>query len=274
MAADVQAAPAGSPPPGPPPAPDRRRIELGVRTLRRDKWWLQPALTALGLLSFLVYATWRAFENQLYYAEPYLSPFYAPCLAESCAATGAPHVPIFPFAWISPAIYILLFPAGFRATCYYYRKSYYRSFWLSPPACAVGEPHKKYTGETRFPLGLNNLHRYFWYAAVLFAALLTYEAAATLYHDGKFDFGLGTVILFINAALIWGYTLGCHSCRHITAGRLNSFSKHPWRYKFWTFVSRLNGKHQEWAWYSMFWIMGTDLYIRLVAAGTISGSWV
>ena len=29
----------------------------------------------------------------------------------------------------------------FRLTCYYYRKAYYRSFWLSPPACAVAEPH-------------------------------------------------------------------------------------------------------------------------------------
>ena len=26
---------------------------------------------------------------------------------------------------------------AFRLTCYYYRKAYYRAFWLSPPACAV-----------------------------------------------------------------------------------------------------------------------------------------
>ena len=50
-------------------------------------------------------------------------------------------------------------------TCYYYRKAYYRAFWLSPPACAVAEPHKKYSGETRLPLILQNVHRYFWYAA-------------------------------------------------------------------------------------------------------------
>src|SRR3712207_7261723 len=37
------------------------------------------------------------------------------------------------------------------------------SFWLSPPACAVAEPHRRYTGETRFPLIGQNVHRYFFY---------------------------------------------------------------------------------------------------------------
>ena len=66
-----------------------------------------------------------------------------------------------PFAWwpLSPALIILIFPLGFRMTCYYYRKAYYRAFWLSPPACGVAEPHRPYTGETRFPLILQNIHR-------------------------------------------------------------------------------------------------------------------
>ena len=58
-------------------------------------------------------------------------------------------------------------------SCYYYRKAYYRSFWLSPPACGVAEPHGKYSGETRLPLILNNVHRYFFYAAVLVALILS-----------------------------------------------------------------------------------------------------
>ena len=83
-----------------------------------------------------------------------------------------------PFGWwpLSPALIILIFPLGFRLTCYYYRKAYYRSFWLCPPACAVAEPHGTYSGETRLPLILNNIHRYFWYAAVLVALVLTYDA--------------------------------------------------------------------------------------------------
>jgi hypothetical protein len=63
-----------------------------------------------------------------------------------------PHVGIFGTWWgISPAILILIFPLGFRMTCYYYRKAYYRSFWLSPPACAVAEPHKRYSGRDPLP---------------------------------------------------------------------------------------------------------------------------
>jgi hypothetical protein len=277
VSSNVETAPALPPQSGPPAPPSgpKRRIDLGVRTLRKDRWWVAPLVSGLGLLAFLAYATWRAFENKYYFRDPYLSPFYSPCLAKSCTDTAAPAIPIFSFAWISPALYILLFPAGFRATCYYYRKSYYRSFWMSPPGCAVAEPHKKYTGETRFPLIFNNAHRWFWYVAVVFAGILTWEAFSSFYEKGVgFHFGLGTVILLINAALIWGYTLGCHSCRHITAGKINSFSKHPMRYKFWTFVSKLNARHGSWALYSMWWIMFTDLYIRLVAAGTLSGGWV
>ncbi len=82
--------------------------------------------------------------------------------------------------------------------------------------------------------------------------------------------GVGTVVLVINAVLIAGYTFGCHSCRHITAGRLNSFSKHPIRYRFWTLVSKLNARHEEWAWASMIWIALADLYIRLVSAGVFN----
>jgi hypothetical protein len=67
--------------------------------------------------------------------------------------------------------------------------------------------------------------------------------------------------------LLWGYTLGCHSCRHITGGRLKNFSKHPVRYWFWTKVSQLNGRHMQLAWITLGTLMLTDLYILLVASG-------
>ena len=68
------------------------------------------------------------------------------------------HFPPF----IPLALLVLPFLLGFRLTCYYYRRAYYRAFWQSPPACAVAEPHAKYTGETSFPLIFQNLHRYFF----------------------------------------------------------------------------------------------------------------
>ena len=115
-------------------------------------------------IGFVLYSTWAAFINANYYFAPYLSPFYSPCLATSCGDHA--NWAIVGSWWpLSPAILVLVFPLGFRLTCYYYRKAYYRSFWLSPPACAVAEPHARYTGETRFPLILQNIHRYFLYFA-------------------------------------------------------------------------------------------------------------
>ena len=253
-----------------------RRAKVNARTLRTDRWWLYPLLTGSGLALFLIYGFWRIFYDQNYWVDElnYLAPFYSPCLSQSCVE-GASHflgqpLPNLP-DWMSPAMVVLAVPGGFRATCYYYRKAYYRSFWLSPPACAVAEPHKGYSGETRFPLILQNVHRYFFYLAVLLGAILAYDAVIAFKgKDGGFGFGLGTLILLANAVLIWAYTLGCHSCRNITAGRLNHFSRHPVRYWFWQKVSWLNARHSTFALASMYWIMFADLYVLLVANGTIS----
>ena len=250
-------------------SPTRARIE--ARTLRQDRWWLQPLATFVVFSAFVVYATARAFMGRDYFAEPYLSPFYSPCLGD--CVEGASDFGQ-PFAWwpLSAALIILIFPLGFRMTCYYYRKAYYRAFWLSPPACAVAEPHKAYSGETRLPLILNNIHRYFWYVAVLFAVLLTYDAILGFQDEqGEWGhMGLGTLLMLANAALIWLYTLSCHSCRHVVGGRLRHFSKHPVRYQLWTWASKLNVNHARYAWYSLFSIAIVDFYIYLLANGTIS----
>ena len=74
--------------------------------------------------------------------------------------------------------------------------------------------------------------------------------------------GLGTVFLLINAALIWLYTLSCHSCRHIMGGKLKHFSKHPIRYKAWQQISKLNARHMLLAWVSLIWLAGHRLLHR------------
>jgi hypothetical protein len=225
------------------------RAKIKERTLRTDKWWLEPAITFGVLFSFIIYATFRAFENANYYKDHLISPFYSPCLSEACVpeATIFGFTPvsaeIFNFA-LSPALIILIFPLGFRMTCYYYRKAYYRSFWMSPPACAVAEPHTKYTGETRAPLILQNAHRWFFYAGLVFNVILTYDAT-----------------------MLWFYSLSCHTCRHTIGGRLKNFSKHPVRYKLWTRVSILNHYHQQFAWYSLGAVAFADIYVRQVATG-------
>ena len=79
--------------------------------------------------------------------------------------------------------------------------------------------------------------------------------------------GLGTVILVANVALIWLYTLSCHSCRHAVGGRLRHFSKHPVRYKAWKFVGKLNNRHMQLAWASLISVALADFYVYLVASG-------
>jgi len=247
------------------------RARIAARTLRTDTWRRAPLVTFLGLSLFVVYGTVRAFWAVNYYAAPYLSPFYSPCITTACVPEASDFGQ--PIAWwpLSPALLILIFPLGFRLTCYYYRKAYYRSFWQSPTACAVAEPHKRYTGETQFPLIMQNVHRYFWYVAMIFGVILTYDAILG-FRNPAGDWGhmgLGTVILLINAGLIWLYTLSCHSCRHIMGGKLKHFSRHPIRYKAWQQISKLNAKHMQLAWVSLIWLAVTDFYIVLLASGTI-----
>lgn len=249
------------------------RAQIEEKTLRTDRWWLAPLTTFTIFSAFVVYATVRAFMNKHYFAEPYLSPFYSPCLGDCVEGSSDFGQPFKGFP-LSAALIILIFPLGFRMTCYYYRKAYYRAFWLSPPACAVPEPHKSYSGETKLPLILQNLHRYFWYAAIVVGVILTYDVLLAFRPaEGESDgihMGLGTVLMIINVAFIWLYTLSCHSCRHTVGGRLRHFSKHPVRYKMWTWVSKLNTKHATYAWASLFSVALVDLYVFLLSADVIN----
>ncbi|MBS1256106.1 MAG: hypothetical protein MAG581_01919 [Deltaproteobacteria bacterium] len=46
-----------------------------METSRGDNWWIGPFFTAMGLLAFILYSTWAAFQNEHYQWGPYLSPF-------------------------------------------------------------------------------------------------------------------------------------------------------------------------------------------------------
>ena len=247
------------------------RASIPERTLRSDRWWAYPLATFVAFGAFVVYATWRAFAASDYYSAPYLSPFYSPCLGNCVKGSSDFGQPF--HGWpLSAALIILIFPLGFRLTCYYYRKAYYRAFWLSPPACAVAEPHGRYTGESRLPLILNNVHRWFWYAAVLVALILSWDTVLSFRdeHGNWGHMGLGSLIFLANIVLIWLYTLGCHSCRHLIGGRLRHFSKHPVRYRMWTWVSGLNAQHARYAWLSLFSVAIADLYVLLLSAHMFS----
>ncbi|MBC8133931.1 MAG: hypothetical protein H7X95_13180 [Deltaproteobacteria bacterium] len=173
---------------------------------------------------------------------------------------------------------ILIFPLAFRMTCYYYRGAYYKAFWADPPACAVGEPRQTYRGEAKLPLIVQNVHRYALYFALIFIVLLSVDAWNALWFDtpggnenGKtFGVGIGSLVMIINVVLIGGYTLGCHSLRHLVGGFLDRLSRAPVRKKAYDCVSCLNRHHPKWAWFSLVWVGFTDAYIRLCSTGVIT----
>jgi hypothetical protein len=229
-------------------------------TRRRDAWWVGPLLTALVLGGFIVYATWAALQNGYYEAGPYLSPLYSP---------------LFKPSWwpLSPAFLILWAPGGFRLTCYYYRKAYYRAFLADPPGCAVGEPRKSYRGETSFPFVLQNLHRFFFYLAVVFIGILAYDAVKAFFFADGFGIGVGTLVLCGNTVFLGLYTFSCHSCRHAVGGGVNCWQKVPagaLRYRLWQITSRLNRHHMLFAWMSLFSVGFADFYVRMVAMGVFT----
>ncbi len=239
-------------------APPPERIAF-FQTTRADNWWLGPVATGLGLALFIVYSTWAAIQGNHYIYHPYLSPFYSPLIT---------------LDWwpLSPAFLVLWAPAGFRLTCYYYRKAYYRAFFLTPSACAVGSRPQSYRGE-RALLLFQNLHRYFMYLAVIFVFILSYDAVRAFFFEDGFGIGVGSIVLTLNAVLLGCFTFGCNSVRHLIGGNVNCYSCASFgkpRHAAWKVVSRFNLHHMQWAWISLFWVGFADLYIRLVSMGIIT----
>jgi hypothetical protein len=230
------------------------------KTERRDAWWVEPVLTVAVLVLFSIYAFWSASQNAHYEFGPYLSPFYSPNLKHW-----------FPGINFSPAFLILWIPLGFRGTCYFYRRAYYRSFFWDPPACSVGENRKgNYTGETKFPFVLQNLHRFFFYAAFVLTVLHWTHLVQAFIFDGNFGVGVGSLVYLLDVVFLTLYTFSCHSFRHLLGGKLDCFSCSNFtqhRYNAWKKQSVINENHMVFAWISLFTVGFTDLYIRMCSMG-------
>jgi hypothetical protein len=244
-------------------------------TMRRDAWWAQPVTVLVLLSAFVVYATWAAFQGDHYTYGPYVSPFYSPELFGSSPHAWFGPKPAWWPGWLvfSPALLILPFPGLFRVTCYYYRGAYYKAFWADPPACTVGEPRNQYCGEAAFPLIVQNIHRYFLYIALGFLIVLAYDVYQALWFTDaatgqtSFGIGVGTLVLAANVTALTGYTLGCHSLRHVVGGYLDRLSRSPIRKRAYDCSSCLNRVHMRWAWTSLFLVAFADLYVRLCSMG-------
>ena len=222
------------------------------------------------LLLFAIYATWRAFEDAHYFSEPYLSPFYSPCLTDKCASGAQDLGQWVPDGWLAavsgadhpdisariPAD-LLLLPEGLLPLV----------LGVSP-ACAVAEPHKGYSGETRFPLIVQNIHRYFLYVAMLFAVLLSWDAIHS-FRDTNGEWGhmgLGTVILLHQRGPDLGlHTLSCHSLSAHNGRSPQALFRASDALSGLTLISKMNARHTLLAWTSLVWLVVADFYIRCLS---------
>jgi len=263
-------------------------MDRGIgKTERIDDWWKSPMAIGTYLSIMIVYATWRGFmEADFWFFEDFgrsagvqtmyiesegshvLSPLYSPLIIPG---RGEIIGPLFPdwLLWLSPAMIILVVPAGFRGTCYYYRKAYYRSLMANPVACAVSTPYDNYSGETKLFV-VQNLHRFFMYLALLWLIILSYDVYASMVFHGpndetSFGISVGTIVLLINVIFLGGYTLGCHSFRHMVGGISNLFRGRAGivQEQCWKTCTKLNKQHSKWAMYSLFWVMFADFYVYM-----------
>ena len=66
-------------------------------TQRVDRWWIAPVWTAIGLVLFFGYLTFRAFDATYVWYDPYISPTVAPPLFTP--ASGYPGAVPVEHAW-------------------------------------------------------------------------------------------------------------------------------------------------------------------------------
>jgi hypothetical protein len=220
--------------------------------------WLYPTFVVVILSWFGFYTAWVVLFQPVAQYGPYLSPFESPLIT---------------LGGIPPGIFVIWAPLVFRATCYYYRKAYFRSFFWHPRSCAVGEPRRgDYNGETRLPWVLNNLHRFAFYVIFVQVLFLIVDAILAFRFGSRFGIGLGTVLMAVNLVLLGGYTFGCHALRHLAGGELDCFScsrSARARFQLWKGITILNIRHDRWAWASLFSVWLTDVYIRVLMHGWI-----
>ena len=180
------------------------RAQIPQRTLRTDRWWQSPLIVGSGLrrVRHLRDGAGVPAEQLLRRRIQLPDAVLLAVHSKGCIPEASHFWPqIIPDVWWIPfAAFSLPFLLLFRLTCYYYRGAYYRSVWQSPTACAVAEPHAKYTGETRFPLIIQNRTGTSSTSpgSSRSSTPTTRSWRSTPTRAGGFGFGLGNVILVVN----------------------------------------------------------------------------
>ena len=254
------------------------------RTNRIDNWLRQPLAMGIALTAAMIYTAVRLFlyPDTIHYevnGATVMSPIFSPNVLEwelfglkEWGETDAP-------SWVNAAILVLWIPFGFRGTCYYMRRVYYRTFFASPVACWVDEPeiNKKigYKGEKRLFI-FNNLHRYFLYAAMIILVIKWWDVTHTLHFTEGAAQGwgicIGTLVMGFEAFLLTMYVTSCHALRHLAGGVLDRWTSPiaKLRGKLFGRISVLNRSHGFWFWTSLTFVFLGDLWVLAVDAGMVS----
>jgi len=242
------------------------QVNITGHTERADGWWIEPILIWLTLGGFTVYVLWALLQNDNFSWGPYLSPFYSPNLKHYFPAFFAQY------PWLSPGVLVLWAPLLFRGTCYYGRRVYYRAAF-TPPACAVGPSQTispLYSGEKSFPFVLMNLHRYFFYLAIVLAVFHWSHFIDALRFPEGWGVGVGSLVMLVDATFLTLYVVSCHSWRHLLGGKLDCFScsgMNMSRHDAYERQTKLNEYHGVFFWISLIAVWLADVYVRMVAMG-------
>ena len=258
------------------------------RTNRIDNWWSQPMTMGIGLTAALIYTFWRlvlygteaangtSLISYELHGSTVISPIFSPNVLEwNLFGLNEWNHP----EWVNAAVLVLWIPFGFRGTCYYMRRVYYRTFFASPVACWVDEPDINkaigYKGEKRLFI-FNNLHRYFLYAAMIILVIKWWDVTHTMHfhsaeHNG-YVLSIGTFVMAIEAFLLTMYVTSCHALRHLAGGMLDRWTTGISRVRGVLFgkISVLNRSHGFWFWTSLAFVFVGDLWVLAVAEGRLS----
>jgi len=188
-------------------------VESGFgKTLRKDAWWLGPALTFSIISAFLVYATCRAFENN-YYEWDRSSRRSIRRSSRRRAPDPLPHPG--PPHLAGPATSVSLATTTVRLL----------PLLRDGPARVRrrrAERSPVQRGDQASPLPESPSLRALPRRA--FLVFLWSDFVRSLFWKDGFSVHVGSIVLLLNCTFLSLYTFSCHSFRHLVGGGLNTYA--------------------------------------------------
>ena len=114
------------------------------------------------------------------------------------------------------------------------------------------------------------------FLAIAILLVKWYDVVHSMHIMSGFILDVGTIVLAIESALLTMYVTSCHAFRHVIGGRLDRWTTGTSGLmgKMHDFVSKkwINKSHGFWFWTSLSFVFIGDIFIMMVANGTIPES--